>query len=54
MNKKGLDAPESLIKYILLIVGIAIVIGLVVLFITKTGESSAFESATNWSNFKPW
>jgi cytochrome c biogenesis protein CcdA len=55
INKKGLEAPSTLIIMIIFIVGLAIVILLIFFFSGKAGETnSAFLNITKWGELFKW
>ena len=51
---KGAEAPETLIKLVLFILGIAIILGVVIFIVRGIGESEAFQGATNASRLRLW
>jgi cytochrome c biogenesis protein CcdA len=55
LDKKGLEAPTTLIVMIIFIVGLAIVILLILFFSGKAGEpNSAFLTVTKWGSSFKW
>jgi cytochrome c biogenesis protein CcdA len=55
LNRKGMEAPSTLIIMIIFIVGLTIVILLILFFSGKAGEpNSAFSIKTKWSDLFKW
>jgi len=52
--KKGMEAPETLIKMVLFILGIALIIGIIILIVSGIGESQSFQAATDFRRLVPF